>query len=39
LTAAEQNRIVEEVLDELLGLGPLEPLLKKASISDILVNR
>ena len=39
MTALEQNRIVEEVLDEVLGLGPLEPLLKEASISDILVNR
>src|SRR5580704_11943382 len=39
MTAAEQNRIVEEVLDEVLGLGPLEPLLKELSISDILVNR
>ncbi len=39
MTAADQNRIVEEVLDEVLGLGPLEPLLKEPSISDILVNR
>ncbi|MDQ6700479.1 MAG: CpaF family protein [Acidobacteriota bacterium] len=39
MTAIEQNRIVEEVLDEVLGLGPLEVLLKEPSISDILVNR
>jgi pilus assembly protein CpaF len=39
MTAAEQNRIVEEVLDEVLGLGPLETLLKEPTISDILVNR
>lgn len=39
MTTAEQSKIVEEVLDEVLGLGPLEPLLKEASISDILVNR
>jgi len=39
MNAAEQNRIIEEVLDEALGLGPLEPLLKEPSISDILVNR
>jgi len=38
MTTAEQNKIVEEVLDEVLGLGPLEPLLKEPSISDILVN-
>jgi pilus assembly protein CpaF len=37
MTTAEQNRIIEEVLDEVLGLGPLEPLLKEPSISDILV--
>jgi pilus assembly protein CpaF len=39
MTTVEQARIVEEVLDEVLGLGPLEPLLKEPSISDILVNR
>ncbi len=39
MTTAEQNRIIEEVLDEVLGLGPLEPLLKEPTISDILVNR
>src|SRR5712671_6019624 len=38
MTTAEQNRIIEEVLDEVLGLGPLETLLKEPSISDILVN-
>ena len=38
MTTAEQNKIVEEVLDEVLGLGPLEPLLKEPTISDILVN-
>jgi pilus assembly protein CpaF len=39
MNTAEQNRIIEEVLDEVLGLGPLEPLLKEPTISDILVNR
>ncbi|MEZ5351886.1 MAG: CpaF family protein [Bryobacteraceae bacterium] len=38
MTTAEQNKLVEEVLDEVLGLGPLEPLLKDPAISDILVN-
>jgi pilus assembly protein CpaF len=38
MTTVEQDRIIEEVLDETLGLGPLEPLLKEPSISDILVN-
>src|SRR5437879_1181309 len=39
MTTAEQTKIVEEVLDEVLGLGPLEPLFKQPFISDILVNR
>jgi len=39
MTTADTNRLVEEVLDEVLGLGPLEPLLKDQSISDILVNK
>jgi pilus assembly protein CpaF len=39
MTTAEQTRMIEEVLDEVLGLGPLEPLLKEPTISDILVNR
>jgi pilus assembly protein CpaF len=38
LNAKEFNRLVEEILDEVLGLGPLEPLLKDATVSDILVN-
>jgi pilus assembly protein CpaF len=33
----EKDRIVEEVLDEVFGLGPLEPLLDDPTISDILV--
>src|SRR5260370_38157437 len=38
MTVAERERVIEEVLDEVFGLGPLEPLLKDPSISDILVN-
>ncbi len=38
LNAAERKRLVGEVLDELLGLGPLEPLLADDTITDILVN-
>jgi pilus assembly protein CpaF len=37
LNAVEKDRVVEEVLDEVFGLGPLEPLLADPSISDILV--
>jgi pilus assembly protein CpaF len=38
LNRAERDRIVAEVMDEILGLGPLELLLKDNSISDILIN-
>ncbi|MFY8200556.1 MAG: CpaF family protein, partial [Pirellula staleyi] len=38
LNRSERDKIVEEVLDETLGLGPLEFLLKDQSISDILIN-
>ncbi|HEY7333308.1 MAG TPA: CpaF family protein [Bryobacteraceae bacterium] len=37
LTLFEKDRIIEEVLHEVFGLGPLEPLLEDPSISDILV--
>ena len=38
ISMAERNRLGEEILDEVFGLGPLEPLLKDPTISDILVN-
>ena len=38
LTLKEREQLVEEVLHELFGLGPIEPLLEDSSISDILVN-
>ncbi|MBL8173169.1 MAG: CpaF family protein [Bryobacterales bacterium] len=38
MTAVERERVIEEVLDEVFGLGPLEPLLKDVTVSDILVN-
>jgi pilus assembly protein CpaF len=38
MTVAERDRLIEEVLDEVFGLGPLEPLLQDPSVSDILVN-
>jgi pilus assembly protein CpaF len=34
----ERERLVSEVLDETFGLGPLEPLMHDASITDILIN-
>jgi len=39
LSFAERERLAREILDEIFGLGPLEPLLKDSTISDILVNR
>ena len=38
LSSSDRDRLVDEVQHELFGLGPLEPLLKDSSISDILVN-
>ncbi len=38
LNLAERRQLTDDVLDELLGLGPLEPLLKDPTITDILVN-
>ena len=39
LSFAERERLAREILDEIFGLGPLEPLLKDPTISDILINR
>src|SRR6266496_1886181 len=38
LSATERDRLSREVLDEVFGLGPLEPLLQDRTINDILVN-
>ena len=38
LNRSEREMLVDAVLDELLGLGPLEPLLQDETITDILVN-
>jgi pilus assembly protein CpaF len=38
LNAAEKGRVEDDLLDEVFGLGPLEPLLRDPAISDILVN-
>jgi pilus assembly protein CpaF len=38
LSGSEKDRICREVLHEVFGLGPLEPLLQDMTISDILVN-
>jgi pilus assembly protein CpaF len=38
LSASERDRLAQEVLDEVFGLGPLEPLLQDPTVNDILVN-
>ncbi len=38
LSALERDRLAREVMDEVFGLGPLEPLLQDQTVSDILVN-
>jgi len=38
LTLKERDQLVHEILNELFGLGPIEPLLEDAAVSDILVN-
>jgi pilus assembly protein CpaF len=38
LTRAERVRMLEQITDEILGLGPLEPLLRDASITEVMVN-
>src|SRR5712671_4114013 len=37
LTPSQTEQLTEDVLDELLGLGPLEPLLKDHTVNDILI--
>jgi pilus assembly protein CpaF len=37
LSLVERDRVIEEILDEVFGLGPLEPLLQDPTVSDILV--
>jgi pilus assembly protein CpaF len=38
LNSAEREELVEQMLDDMLGLGPLEPLLADDSVTDIMVN-
>lgn len=38
LSISERDRLAQEVLDEVFGFGPLEPLLQDPTVSDILVN-
>lgn len=38
LNAAERKKMIQDIQDEVMGLGPLEPLLADPTVSDILVN-
>ncbi|MFZ2101498.1 MAG: CpaF family protein [Oricola sp.] len=38
LNAAEVESLIDDLVDEMIGLGPLEPLLKDPTVSDILIN-
>lgn len=38
MTSAELDGFVDEIIDEMFGFGPLEPLLKDGTVSDILIN-
>lgn len=38
LSHADRRRVIDELVDETLGLGPLEPLLRDPTVSDILIN-
>ncbi len=38
LTEVDRDRLVQEIKNELLGLGPLEPLLRDDAVTDIMVN-
>jgi pilus assembly protein CpaF len=38
LTRAERSRMLEQITDEIIGLGPLEPLLRDESITEVMVN-
>jgi len=38
MTGADRSRIAQEISDEILGLGPLEPLLRDPEVSEVMVN-
>lgn len=38
LTRAEEAKLAQEILDDVIGLGPLEPMLRDSTISEIMVN-
>lgn len=38
LNSSERNKLVDDITDEVLGLGPIEPLLKDPTVSDVIIN-
>lgn len=38
LTRDERERLINEIIDETLGLGPLDPLMRDPTITDVLIN-
>ena len=38
MNVSERHKLISDIVDELLGLGPIEPLLKDPTVNDILVN-
>lgn len=38
LNSSERNKLVDDITDEVLGLGPIEPLLKDPTVADVLIN-
>ena len=38
LDLASRRRVIDELLDDMLGFGPLEPLLRDQNVGDILIN-
>ena len=38
LSSSDRSRIVQEIIDDTLGLGPLEPLLRDRSVTEVMVN-
>lgn len=38
LATTDRKKLIEELIDDILGLGPIEPLLRDSTVNDILVN-
>lgn len=38
LTQSEREKLIDEIIDEVMGLGPMEPLLRDEAVSEVMVN-